>query len=165
MEKSRKLWQSRSGVAAVEFALIAIPALILIVGSIQNAMLAIARISLDIAVQNFAYDLANAPASDVPAKQERGVLCQKPALYLIDCETDPDFCFLVTPFDPALKDPNFLPQCPAGGSQTKASPCCYSILVQYPVPLAFDVVRLFGLNNGGNAAPLMVRSVALIYRS
>ncbi len=153
------------GAAAVEFALVAVPALFLILVTFQVILVTTARIALDSAVHQIASDAANADPAELADILTRDNLCAKTAFSLVNCSTDKRFCFSVRTMDPAASTRPPVNTCMERGIQIIPTGCCYEIRIEYPVPLALDFIRVFLAPISQNATLSMIRSIALVYRA
>lgn len=160
----RDFGSSNHGAAAVEFAMIAAPFLVLIFATAQILLVSLARISLDYAVQSLAYQASNADQSALPSLLSKTNLCARSAFYLIDCQTDPQFCVSVQTFDVGSTNALPSPQCNGASFSAAIISCCYIVSAEYPLPLVFDPLSLL-LSQGSQPTRRIIRSVALVYRS
>lgn len=161
----RKLAFNGRGAAAIEFALIAVPMVLLILGSFQIILLSAAKLSLDMAVQNLAYDAAKRDVAAMDTVLTRSNFCSLSSFNLVDCESDTELCFQIIPLDSngVLQDPVF--ECQIKTALPSMKNCCYEIIVNYPVPAAFDFWVLLAAFDGASHQTRYLQSVAFVYRS
>lgn len=157
--------RGNQGVSSVEFALIAVPLLVLIFGTIQNLILPTAQVTLDSALQNLAYDAVNATPESLPKILNKQNLCNRKALFLVNCDEGSDLCFAVTSLDNqgSLKSPDF--SCDALDLPLSFAGCCYQLTVEYDIPTLFDLTSIFIGSSTQAAVSRKLRSVAFVYRS
>lgn len=153
------------GATAVEFALVAVPALFLMLVTFQVMFITTARIALDVAAQTLAYDASNADQADLPSILSRTNLCANTLLSLIDCNTDKRLCFAIRPIDPSSANQTVVETCDGKVTTFVQAKCCYEIRIEYPVPFAFDFIRAIIAPSLGEAPISIIRSVALVYRA
>lgn len=156
-----KFLPDQRGAALVELALLAVPLFVLIIGTFQNVLVSIARISLDSTLQSMTYDAANQSGIIALRYFTRSNLCGRSGFYLVDCAKSPDVCFAVIPLDfIALADIATLPcQGSAGGNSMNTGPV--AIIVEYRIPNYFNISGF--LTSGKTSLPTqsIIRSVAL----
>lgn len=157
--------EDRRGAAAVEFALIAIPMVILIFGTIQNTILSAAKLSLDTAVQNLAYDASNLDAGSAGSILTRQNFCSRTGFYLTDCASDTQLCFIVIPLEVGGVLQNPVLECDLSNAFPPTTTCCYQLIVAYPVPSVFDISYLLATLSGAVPQQKFLQSVAWIYRT
>lgn len=161
----RRVRAFNKGATSVEFALIIVPFLALLFGTLQSLLVSTAKLTLDSALQTLAYDAANASATDLQALLNRQNLCTKSVLFLVSCKASSDLCFSVIPLDlgGSIQEP--VRTCQAKTAQENPSGCCYQIMVEYQIPVVFDFTRQLMFMSGNMAEPNILRSVAFVYRS
>ena len=153
------------GAAAVEFALIAIPMMVLIFGSIQNLVLSAAKLSLDLSVQNFAYEASNSDANILTANYPRSAFCNKALFNLVDCNSKDEFCFHIFALGSGEALQNPTSGCDNQSEAAIAPACCYQVIVSYQVPPVFDISAFLAIFGGTTGQRRVIQSVGLIYRS
>lgn len=149
------------GSALVELALIALPLFVVILATLQNALVSVARISLDANVQSMTYDTTNLDKPLIANILTRDNLCARQGFYLTDCATSPDFCLSIVSLD-IVKFENISKLDCGGGSQidtTKTGPL--ALIVEYPVPEFLNALSLLQMGTSNSSTRMKIRSVAL----
>lgn len=156
--------RSNAGVSSVEFALIAIPLIALLLITFQVLIISTARVTLDSALQSLAYDIVNAEEKDIQSLLNKDALCQKSALFLVACKTDPKLCFASLRFDAMALQPALVTKCKEGNVSQSDAGCCYQLVVEYAVPAAFDLGQYLWSEPKKISAPRKIRAIAFVYR-
>ena len=160
----RSLRTNQSGAAMVELAFIILPLMVLLIGTLETVLVSVARASLDANVQAQAYDTTNADAMQMPTLTTRSSFCQRDGFYLVDCQASDAFCFSVVAIDSVSSSEIDSYPCHPGTSQGPNLQGTLAYIVEYDVPVYFDLFGSIADLGQGGSRRTRIRSVALAVR-
>lgn len=157
----RNLMANCSGASVVEFALISVPLFALIIGTVENILVSVARISLDSTLQAVVYDAANNMALANGSILSKNGFCDRTTFLLVDCNASKDLCFSVIQVDqlPIAQIMNV--QCTQSISSVAARQGVFAYIVEYKIPNYLNFIPYIMPTLNGTPADIKIRSVAL----
>lgn len=154
----------KTGAAMVEFAFIAVPFLILILGMLQTILAFVAKASLDSNLQVIAYDFSNAGADTASSMLTRETLCTRNLFILVDCGSPRDLCFAIFPVDGMSADQMSPLPCIENATPFNVAQGTFALVSEYEIPPYLDLFVLLKNLISVQSEPRKIRSVAFALR-